>query len=177
MDISISCDKQSNSRLANIIEGEIRIKKDESILIGCPFSESENPNELNVFVENKAWEAHKKKLSKLIVKCGDNQKLEYYPNEAVINPSQMSCEYNTDSTFHHETNRINNWMKYSQRFIVYDHATGINYNINIMDGMVDDKNNAIYTHMIMVTKKQRVSAYFETLLLYVRLIILCCIFF
>jgi hypothetical protein len=143
-----------NANLATIAGSTVQLKDGESTLIGCPNSENSKKNNLIV----KAHSIGKRRtvpvyVNHVIARCIKG-KMEYSSvgrGYELREPSTMICDkgYRPDLIYEDQLNTGCN--KFTMYFQVVDGGTKDLYKVQIMDGMLDANNNALFTHISMVS--------------------------
>lgn len=152
---------QERYKLAPTKQGHVIFKHEDSVLIGCSNVTDKNTNTLKVPVVNQGTikSTGTLYLSYIIVTCNDGiLKYSGIPASTEITaPSTMACIENNMPTFEYVENKANpKFVKFVEFFDVFDGTT--RYKADVIDGMLDDKNNAIYSHIEMVsTYSERIN--------------------
>lgn len=158
MDIKSDSCSPRRSSFATIQNGYVNFKHGESVLISCSFDPSQQ-NKLIVPIESTTAIKGRptKEFNSIIVKCiikDGQQRFMYFgiaETDEVKAPSDIRCQKPSKPTFSYITKRA--FTEYREFFRVYDSFSNIEYEVNVMDGAYDDRNNPIYSHILMVSWK------------------------
>jgi hypothetical protein len=140
------------AKLATIKEKYIQLQHDESVLIGCPLSQT-GINNLKVrAMAISTRQPETLYVNHIIARC-NNGKIEYSGfdnNYELKEPSSIVCKNSYKPKFEYTENKISEINNFIMYFQVYNANTEKFVSVQIMDGILDAKNNALFTHISMV---------------------------